>query len=101
MWPYNHLCNERPLFWKEFSIMEMSYNEVVTITPRNYRFDFRKVKNLDKHCAMIGIAAGVSHSIPSIMEATNEKEGLKVYGRTEFFLAMLIIKNYKKEKDNV
>lgn len=56
----------------------MSYNEVVTITPRNYRFDFRKVKNLDKHYAMIGIAAGVAN-YPLYYEATNEK-GLSMAG---------------------
>ncbi|EOJ0486366.1 linear amide C-N hydrolase, partial [Campylobacter jejuni] len=26
---------------------EISYNEVVTITPRNYKFSFREVGNLD------------------------------------------------------
>ena len=39
---------------------EISYNEVVTVTPRNYKLVFRKVNNLDKHYAMIGIAAGIS-----------------------------------------
>ncbi|MDQ8586544.1 linear amide C-N hydrolase, partial [Enterococcus faecium] len=36
---------------------EISYNEVVTITPRNYKLNFRKVNDLDTHYAMIGIAA--------------------------------------------
>lgn len=39
---------------------EVSYNEAVTITPRNYPLGFRKVNNLDKHYAIIGIAAGIA-----------------------------------------
>lgn len=35
---------------------EISYEEVVTIVPRNYCLEFRKVPKLDTHYAMIGIA---------------------------------------------
>ena len=75
---------------------EMSYNEVVTITPRNYRFDFRKVKNLDKHYAMIGIAAGVSN-YPLYYEATNEK-GLSMAGLN--FPGNADYKELQEGKDN-
>lgn len=56
----------------------MSYNEAVTITPRNYPLGFRKVNNLDKHYAIIGIADGIA-SYPLYYDATNEK-GLSMAG---------------------
>ena len=51
---------------------EISYNEVVTITPRNYKFSFREVGNLDHHFAIIGIAAGIA-DYPLYYDAINEK----------------------------
>ncbi|MBA0969701.1 choloylglycine hydrolase, partial [Enterococcus gallinarum] len=57
---------------------EVSYNEAVTITPRNYPLGFRKVNNLDKHYAIIGIADGIA-SYPLYYDATNEK-GLSMAG---------------------
>ena len=42
---------------------DVSYKEVVTITPRNYQLKFRKVSEIDHHYAMIGIAAGVAAGV--------------------------------------
>ena len=39
---------------------EISYNERVTITPRNYKFEFRKIDAIESHYAIIGIAAAVA-----------------------------------------
>lgn len=57
---------------------EISYNETVTVTPRNYPFYFRKVKPLKTHFAMIGMATVVG-GFPLYYEATNEK-GLSMAG---------------------
>ena len=35
---------------------EFSYGDEVTITPRNYRFDFRHMGILESHYAIIGMA---------------------------------------------
>lgn len=58
--------------------LEFSYNEAVTITPRNYPFHFRKVKDLKYHYAMIGMAIVVD-DYPLYYDATNEK-GLSMAG---------------------
>ncbi|YAB13452.1 linear amide C-N hydrolase [Lactiplantibacillus plantarum] len=69
---------------------EISYNEMVTITPRKYPLVFRKVENLDHHYAIIGITADVE-SYPLYYDAMNEK-GLCIAG-LNFLQVMLIIKN--------
>ncbi|MCW2282233.1 choloylglycine hydrolase [Lactococcus lactis] len=76
---------------------EISYKEVVTITPRNYPLEFRKVENLDSHYAMIGIAAGVA-DYPLYYDATNEK-GLSMAGLN--FSGFADYKEYKEGKMNV
>ena len=76
---------------------EMSYNEIVTITPRNYKLDFRKVENLSTHYAMIGISAGVAE-YPLYYDATNEK-GLSMAGLN--FSGYAYYNEYKEGKDNV
>lgn len=58
--------------------LEFSYDERVTITPRNYPFHFRKSKDLESHYAMIGMAF-VAEGYPLYYEATNEK-GLSMAG---------------------
>ena len=58
--------------------LEFSYNETVTVTPRNYPFQFRKVKALESHYAMIGMAFVVDN-YPLYYDATNEK-GLSMAG---------------------
>ena len=57
---------------------EISYNERVTVTPRNYEFKFRKIDDVKSHYAIIGIAAGVD-SYPLYYDACNEK-GLAIAG---------------------
>lgn len=58
--------------------LERSYQERVTVTPRNYKFVFRKGIALEHHYAMIGMAA-ISGGYPLYFEATNEK-GLSLAG---------------------
>ena len=57
---------------------EFSYQESVTVTPRNYPFCFRKMGELRKHYAMIGMAYVVG-DYPLYYDATNEK-GLSMAG---------------------
>lgn len=57
---------------------EISYNERVTITPRNYKFEFRKIDAIETHYAIIGIAAGID-GYPLYYDACNEK-GLSIAG---------------------
>lgn len=58
--------------------LEYSYEETVTITPRNYPFVFRKEKEMTTHYAMIGMAY-VQENYPLYYDATNEK-GLSIAG---------------------
>ena len=58
--------------------LELSYGQVVTITPRNYPFKFRRTDPLPSHYALIGMAAVVDN-YPLYFEATNEK-GLSMAG---------------------
>lgn len=77
--------------------LEYSYQETVTITPRNYPFKFRKVKPLSSHYALIGMAY-VSDNYPLYYDAINEK-GLGMAG-----LNFPNNADYKKEdtsKDNI
>lgn len=46
---------------------EIPYNERVTITPRNYKFKFRKIDGIDSHYAIIGIAAVLIHILYIMM----------------------------------
>ena len=55
-----------------------SYQETVTVTPRNYPFNFRKAGRMENHYAMIGMAYVVD-DYPLYYDATNEK-GLSVAG---------------------
>ena len=51
--------------------LEYSYKETVTITPRNFVFDFRRMGRMESHFAMIGMAC-VSQGYPLYYDATNE-----------------------------
>ena len=53
--------------------LEYSYNETVTVTPRNYPFDFRMCNKMNSHFAMVGMAF-VEEGYPLYYEATNEKD---------------------------
>lgn len=58
--------------------LEYSYNESVAITPRNYKFSFRKMGECNSHYAMIGMAY-VKDNYPLYYDAANEK-GLSIAG---------------------
>ena len=58
--------------------LEYSYNEAVTITPRNFTFSFRNTKMLQTHYAIIGIAT-VEAGYPLYYDAVNEA-GLGIAG---------------------
>lgn len=57
--------------------LEYSYDETVTITPRNYPFRFRKMADMPSHQAMIGMAYVLEY--PLYYDATNES-GLSMAG---------------------
>ncbi len=77
--------------------LEYSYNEKVTITPRNFPFYFRKVRDLKRHYAMIGMAF-VVEKYPLYYDATNEK-GLSMAGLN--FPENAEYKPEMENKDNV
>ena len=76
---------------------DFSYNETVTITPRNFPFHFRKVADMDSHYAMIGMAM-VADDYPLYYDATNEK-GLSIAGL--HFAGYAEYKEEVPDKDNV
>ena len=59
-------------------VLEYSYNETVTVTPRNYPFSFTDGTESKNHYALIGMAT-VADNYPLYYEATNEK-GLSMAG---------------------
>lgn len=77
--------------------LEYSYHEEITVTPRNYPFRFRKVDDMSKHYALIGMAYIVD-DYPLYYEATNEK-GLSMAGLN--FPGNADYKPYVEGKDNV
>ena len=58
--------------------LEYSYNETITVTPRNYPFAFRKAETMTSHHAIIGVAFIVD-DYPLYYDAVNEK-GLGIAG---------------------
>ena len=83
-------------FGRNFDL-EYSYKETITITPRNYPFKFRKVGNINKHYAIIGMSY-VSNNYPLYYDAINEK-GLGMAGLN--FPANADYKKEKIDKDNI
>ncbi len=77
--------------------LEYSYKETVTITPRNYKFNFRKVGDIDNHYAIIGMAY-VENNYPLYYDAINEK-GLGMAGLN--FPDNADYKNEQVDKDNI
>ena len=77
--------------------LEYSYMETVTVTPRNFGFDFRKMGKLQRHYAMIGMAY-VAEGYPLYYDATNEK-GLSMAGLN--FPGNADYKPFCEGKDNV
>ena len=68
---------EKHYFGRNFDY-EISYNEKVTIAPRNYKFDFKLIDSIETHYAIIGVAAGVD-AYPLYYDACNEM-GLSIAG---------------------
>ncbi len=58
--------------------LEYSYDERVTVIPRSFLFEFRNIKPLDNHFAIIGMSTVVSE-YPLLYDATNE-HGLSMSG---------------------
>ena len=54
------------------------YNETVTVTPRNFKFEFRNGTVVENHYAIIGMATAIN-GYPLYYDATNEK-GLSLAG---------------------
>lgn len=77
--------------------LERGYGEGVVITPRNYPFSFRYVPSLEKHYALIGMAA-VAEDYPLYFEAINEK-GLSMAGLN--FPKNAFYQEYAEGKENV
>ena len=77
--------------------LEYSYQETVTITPRNYPFLFRKVNPINNHYAMIGMAY-VTGNYPLYYDAINEK-GLGMAGLN--FPTNADYKEEQNDKDNI
>ena len=75
---------------------EFSYGESVTVTPRNYLFQFRRMGPMKSHYAMIGMAN--IQNYPLYYDATNEK-GLSMAGLN--FPGNADYKPEAPDKDNV
>ena len=76
---------------------EFSYNEEVTITPRNYQFNFRNKESITNHYAIIGMAY-VADNYPLYYDAINEK-GLGIAGLN--FVGNAYYNEPQQEKDNI
>lgn len=68
--------------------LEYTYEEQVTVTPRNFEFHFRTKQSLKNHYAIIGMAT-VAENYPLYYEATNEyglsMAGLNFPGNAHYF----------------
>lgn len=58
--------------------LSFDYDETVTVTPRNFPLQFKKMNTLESHYAMLGVAV-VAEGCPLYFDATNEK-GLSIAG---------------------
>lgn len=77
--------------------LELSYNESVVITAREFPLIFRHHKAIDKHFAIIGMAT-VSNGLPLYYDATNEV-GLSMAGLN--FPNKAVYHCYDDEKNNI
>ena len=77
--------------------LDYSYNETVVIMPRHYNFIMRKMKAIESHYAIIGMATVVGN-YPLFYDATNE-EGLSMAGLN--FPDYSYLNPYNESKDNV
>ena len=76
---------------------EFSYNEEVTITPRNFKFKLRNGRVLENHYAIIGMSY-ISNNYPLYYDGTNEK-GLSIAGLN--FVGNAYYRDYIKGKNNI
>ncbi len=76
---------------------EFSYNEEITITPRNYEFKFRNKDSINNHYAIIGMAY-VAENYPLYYDAINEK-GLGMAGLN--FVGNAYYNEHEEGKDNI
>ena len=77
--------------------LHYSYDEKVTITPRNFPLKFRSAGELDHHYAIIGTAT-VMDGYPLYYDATNEK-GVSMAGLN--FPGNAVFHPFEEGKDNV
>ncbi len=83
-------------FGRNFDL-EYSYQETVTITPRNYIFKFKQEKEITNHYAIIGMAY-VANDYPLYYDAINEK-GLAMAGLN--FPENAVYQEAIKDKNNI
>ena len=76
---------------------DFSYGDEVTVTPRNYIFNFRMEGSMHNHYAMIGMAH-VAENYPLYYDAINEK-GLGMAGLN--FVGNAFYPEINKEKQNI
>ena len=76
---------------------EFSYGDEITITPRNYIFEFRHMEKLSSHYAIIGMAH-VAGDYPLYYDAVNEK-GLGMAGLN--FVGNAVYNEVENGKENV
>lgn len=76
---------------------EFSYGDEITITPRNYIFEFRHMEKLSSHYAIIGMAH-VAGDYPLYYGAVNEK-GLGMEGLN--FVGNAVYNEVENGKENV
>ena len=76
---------------------EFSYGDEITITPRNYEFNFREKGIIKSHYAIIGMAY-VTDNYPLYYDAVNEK-GLGIAGLN--FVGNANYKENQDGKDNI
>ena len=76
---------------------EFSYGDEITITPRNYEFNFRHTGKVDSHYAIIGMAH-IAENYPLYYDAINEK-GLGMAGLN--FVGNAVYSDILEEKENV
>lgn len=77
--------------------LEYSFDERVVIAPRNFKFNFKHIKEIKNHYAIIGMATVVDN-YPLYYDAVNEK-GLAIAGLR--FPDYCIYNDVDDEKDNI
>lgn len=76
---------------------EFSYGDEITITPRNYAFNFRHIGEVKNHYAIIGMAH-IADDYPLYYDAMNEK-GVCIAGLN--FVGNAVYYQPREDKDNV